>query len=172
MDRRLDPAGNHYRANEQAILKRLQEIADRQAREDTLARIAEYYDAWKRAAAKAFMERFNISPRIYERKLAARRIDPRLIPEEQKQQLRLEAIREAAAISRNRLEDINEAIPRMIDKAIIEAIRTHGRGPQTLSPREEVAQELDRAERQKQRAAALRQRKAKEQERDREGRER
>jgi len=103
--------------------KRLRTIADPGRQSETRAQVAKHYAAWSRAASKAYLQRFDNSQRIYDRKLAARKIDERLIPKDQKETMRKEAIREAVAQSDNRMKEINTALPQMIDSTINNAVK-------------------------------------------------
>jgi hypothetical protein len=64
-----------------------------------------------------------MSPRIYESKLADSKIDERLIPRGEKKNIHEDSIREAVAVSQNRMRDINEAVPAMIDKTVDDAAK-------------------------------------------------
>ena len=103
--------------------KRLRAIADPVRQSETRAQVVKHYAAWSRAASKAYLQRFDNSQRIYDRKLAARKVDERLIPKDQKETMRKEAIREAVAQSDNRMKEINTALPQMIDSTINNAVK-------------------------------------------------
>jgi hypothetical protein len=98
--------------------QRLQAIADPARQAETRAQVEKHYEAWGKALEKAHYQRFETSDRICERKLAERKIDLRLIPEDQKEAIRKEAVRESVAQSKNRMAEINTALPAMIDNTI------------------------------------------------------
>ena len=98
--------------------KRLKAISDPARQADTRAKVEEHYDAWRKALEKAHYQRFENSDRLYERKLAERKIDLRLIPDDQKETIRKEAVRESVAQSKNRMAEVNAALPAMIDNTI------------------------------------------------------
>ena len=121
-------------------------------REQVVAQVEKHYKAWGRALNTAYNQRYDNSDRLYERKLAARKTDERLIPRTVKAEIRGEAIREAVAQSNNRIKEINTAIPQMIDRAINDAAK--------LSPARKAALDRD-AQRAKDMAAQYKARAAK-----------
>ncbi|MGH9721501.1 MAG: hypothetical protein ACRD8O_14930 [Bryobacteraceae bacterium] len=117
---RADNAGNQE--------QRLRTIADQKRRDVTRENVEKYYSAWTQALKKAYAMRYDLSPRLYEKRLADRKIDERLIPDAEKDKMRGEAIRDAVTSSQMRMEDINHTLPKMIDKTIDDAARyTHDR---------------------------------------------
>jgi phosphoenolpyruvate-protein kinase (PTS system EI component) len=122
-DNPLTAHERHRAENAAGQQTRLQGIADPERRDSVTARIENHYTAWGKALKKAYAQRYDNSDRIYERKLAERKTDVRLIPKDQKDDLRKEAIRESVAQSNNRIKEINDAIPQMIDKAISDAAK-------------------------------------------------
>jgi hypothetical protein len=90
---------------------------------DLNARVVEHYSSWGKALFRAYNQRYDFSSSIYERKLADRKVDERLIPKDQKESVRKEAIREAVAQSNNRMAEINDSMPRMIERLIGDAVK-------------------------------------------------
>jgi hypothetical protein len=111
--------------------KRLHIIADPARRNEVHTQVAKHYSTWGKALYRAHNRRYDDSERIYARKIAEQKIDERLIPPEKKDTLRKDAIREAVAQSKNRIEDINTSMPRMIDRAIDTAVKLTPRSRQT-----------------------------------------
>ena len=70
-----------------------------------------------------YPQRYDNSHTIYERKLAESKIDQRLIPKDQKEDMRKDAIREAVAQSNNRVAEINSSLPRIIDRTLSDAVK-------------------------------------------------
>ena len=127
-DNPLELPERHRSENAGQQEQRLRTIADQKRRDATRENVDKYYSAWTHALKKAYALRYDLSPRIYERRLADRKIDERLIPAAEKDRLHGEAIRNAVAASRMRMEDINHTLPKMIDKTIDDAARyTHDR---------------------------------------------
>jgi hypothetical protein len=123
-DRPNPPKAHDQHREEQAAdqQKRLRSI-DPAQREQVVAQVEKHYKAWGRALNTAYNKRYDNSDRLYERKLAARKTDERLIPRAVKAEIRGEAIREAVTLSNNRIKEINAAIPQMIDRAINDAVK-------------------------------------------------
>ncbi len=119
----------HHAENGADQEKRLQGIVDPVRRESVRAQVDRHYDAWGKALKKAYAQRYDNSERIFDRKMAERKTDVRPIPKSVQQDIRKEAIREAAAQSNNRIGEINAAIPKMIDKAISDAAKLPAGAP-------------------------------------------
>lgn len=118
-------AHERYRQENAADQKsRLQTIADPARRAELGAQIEKHYGAWSTALFKAYNQRYDNSNTIYERKLAERKIDQRLIPKDQKEDMRKDAIREAVAQSNNRIAEINTSLPKIIDRVISDAVKS------------------------------------------------
>src|SRR5262249_43155958 len=81
-----DPAAEHRQQNARRHEEQIKRIAAERLRQELRERIDFYYQSWENAIKKAAAEKYNDSPRIYERKLAERKIDQRLISKEQKEQ--------------------------------------------------------------------------------------
>ena len=113
----------HQTENSADQEKRLSGITDPARRNEIRAQVAEHYRAWGRALGKAYNQRYDISDRLYAHKLADRKIDERLIPRADKEEMRREAIREAVVRSDNRIQEINGTLPRMINKTIDDAAK-------------------------------------------------
>jgi hypothetical protein len=122
-DNPLKAHDRHREENATGQEKRLRSIADPERRDNARTEVEKHYTAWARALKKAHTQRYDISDRIYERKLSETKIDQRLIPKNKKEDIRKESIREAVAQSNNRIQEINVAIPKMIDKTISDAVK-------------------------------------------------
>jgi hypothetical protein len=128
---RVDRADNPLKAHERHRQEntadhktRLQTIADPARRAEIGTQVDEHYKAWGKALFKAYNQRYDNSNTIYERKLAARKIDQRLIPKDQKEAMRTDAIREAVAQSNNRIAEVNGSLPRIIDRTLSDAVKS------------------------------------------------
>jgi hypothetical protein len=119
----LELPARHQAENHTRQEARLLTITDPGRRTTTEQNVSKYYEAWTRALKKAYAMRYELSPRLYEQRVAERRIDPRLIPPAEKEKIHNEAVREAVSMSLNRMRDINHALPVMIDKIIDDAAR-------------------------------------------------
>ena len=113
----------HRQENAAAQERLLRSIADPGLREKIRGQVADQYTAWGRALNRAYNLRYDLSDRLYERKIAARKTDERLIPKDQKAEIRAEAVRESVAQSGNRIREINSAMPQMIDKRLGDAAK-------------------------------------------------
>jgi hypothetical protein len=91
----------HRVQNAQDQERRLSTIADPQRRKATRDTVEKYYEAWNRALKKAYAMRYDLSPRLYERRVA----DP------EKEKMHGEAKRETIAASQMRMKDINHVLP-------------------------------------------------------------
>lgn len=123
-DNPLKAHERHRQENAADQKLRLQIIADPVRRADLNSKVEEHYTAWGKALFKAYNQRYDNSSSLYERKLAARKIDERLIPKDQKESMHKEAIREAVLQSNNRIAEVNASMPRMIDRVISGAVMT------------------------------------------------
>jgi len=119
----LELPSRHRTENAARHEERLRAIPDAHRRAVAKENVEKYYEAWSRALKKAYAIRYDLSPRIYERSLADRKIDERLIPRDEKEKMRATSIREAVAISHNRMRDINQALPTMIDNVLNNAAK-------------------------------------------------
>ncbi len=143
---RPDSLSAYKLANDRENDARLRQIADPDQQREARALVELYYQAWRHAIGKAHARRFDDSPRIYERKIRERRIDPRLIPPATKEQYRRDAIKEAVAVSRMRIEDINRILPDMIAKVIDNAVKLSRQPDLNRAPSRSTAdQELAKA---------------------------
>jgi hypothetical protein len=127
VERGDNPLKAHQRHRQESAAghkAQLQTIADPARRAEIGAQIDEHYKAWGKALFKAHNQRYDNSNTIYERKLTERKIDQRLIPKDQKETMRTDAIREAVAQSNNRIAEINGSLPRIIDRTIGDAVKS------------------------------------------------
>jgi hypothetical protein len=123
-DNPLKAHERHRQENAADHKAQLQTIADPARRAEIGAQIEKHYKSWSTALFKAYNQRYDNSHTIYERKLAESKIDQRLIPKDQKEDMRKDAIREAVAQSNNRVAEINSSLPRIIDRTLSDAVKS------------------------------------------------
>lgn len=123
---RPNPVKEHERHREENAAdqaRRLRGIADPQRRAQVRAQVEKHYTAWGIGLARAYHQRHDEAPRLYEQKLAALKTDIRTVPKSRKDELHDEAKREAATRSNNRMQAINEEMARKINRVIDEAVK-------------------------------------------------
>lgn len=121
-DNPLKEHERHQLANAADQEKRLAGVANPRHQKVAREEVDKYYANWERALKRAHARRYDDSPKIYERKIAERKIDPRLLTRRQKEEIHHEAVHEAVAQSNMRIKEINGAMPRMIDATIDTAV--------------------------------------------------
>jgi hypothetical protein len=127
-DRESNPLEAHVRhrqENAQDQQRRMAMIGKEEHRANAKEQVDRYYEAWGEALQNAQSRRYNDSDRNYERMVADKKIDPRLISKDQRDEIRTEAIREATRVSNMRIEEINTVMPQKIDRTIDDAVKLH-----------------------------------------------
>jgi hypothetical protein len=121
-DNPLKEHERHQHAHAADHERRLSSVANPRHQKVAREEVGQRYVNWGKALRQAHARRYDDSAKIYDRKIAERKIDPRLLTTRQKEEIHHEAVHEAVAKSVMRIKDINDAMPRMIDATIDTAV--------------------------------------------------